>query len=116
MTGKLRAMSIDGVQNSNWIVTEYVQTHTCTTDDVQAGCSTIGNRIVGDIIKGKFLDSNKIIKLRDIVSDIQSEYGTVNASRLFHPISRNRSVCPKPHISSISVVCAPTIGRVLHLS
>ena len=72
---KLRARSIDGVQNSNWIVTEYVQTHTCTTDDVQAGCSTIGNRIVGDIIKGKFLDSNRIIKPKDIVSDIQSEYG-----------------------------------------
>ena len=62
------------MQNSNWIVTEYVQTHTCTTDDVQAGCSTIGNRIVGDIIKSKFLDSNRIIKPKDIVSDIQSEY------------------------------------------
>ena len=58
---KLQARRISRIQNSNWIVTEYVKTHTCTSDDVDAGGSRIGNRIVGNIIKGKFLDGNRIM-------------------------------------------------------
>ena len=51
-----------------------MKTHTCTSDDVDSGGSRIGNRIIGDIIKGKFLENNRIVKPRDIISDIKLEY------------------------------------------
>ena len=70
-----RATGVNNMENVQWLVKRYDMVYACQNDIFHNGHCQTNNRVIGEIIKQKFVDAKQIYTPKDIISYMKNDYG-----------------------------------------